>query len=345
MLLKFTLARMEKDSTANSFKELLTPLREKFPHPAWDFLEPFMTSYGAIIERKGLDKAFYHNLLVSYGKFIVAQLKEPYKFGSFHEAIRSPIDYYQFGIDFFTPLIDFAKATFTGKEHVEEIAQFIAKGDNVILYANHQIEADPQVLSIFLKDSFPNLAKDMLFVAGERVVTDPLAVPFSLGCNLFCVFSKKYFEVHAERKAEMLEQNKRTMLHIAHHLHEGGKCIYIAPSGGRDRPNPDNPKEINLAAFDQQSIELLYLLGRKAKKKTHFYPLALKTHDLLPPPNKLQISLGEKRIAKEAPVHIAFGQEIAMEDFPQSATREEIKEARTERIWSLVRAMYETFPK
>ena len=39
-------------------------------------------------------------------------------------------------------------------------------------------------------------------------------------------------------------------------LAEGGKCIYVAPSGGRDRPNAQG--EIQPNAFDPQSIELFY---------------------------------------------------------------------------------------
>lgn len=336
---------MEKDSTLNFFKELLSPLARKAPHPCWEFLEPFFRSYESVIKKKGLDFDQYKELLLTYGQFIVNQIENPYTFTPFHKAIRSPIDYYQFGIEFFLPLINFAHSTLSGKENLKKISDATQAGENVILYANHQIEADPQVISIFLQDEFKELAEEMIFVAGERVVTDPLAVPFSLGCNLFCVYSKKYFEANSHRKTEMLEHNKRTMLNIAHHLNEGGKCIYIAPSGGRDRPDPNNPNEIALAPFDQQSIELLYLLGKKAKKKTHFFPLALKTHDLLPPPKELRTALGEHRLIKETGVHLYFGPEIAMEDFPQSATKEEIKEARTQFIWSLVRTLYETFPK
>ena len=336
---------MEKDSIPSSFKELLAPLESKAPHPCWSFLEPFLISYEEVIKRKGLDFLQYKELLLTYGEFIFGQIVKPYTFTPFHKAIHSPINYYKFGIDFFTPIINFSRSTLSGRENLEKISSLVQQGENVILYANHQIEADPQILSIFLQKDFKELAEEMIFVAGERVVTDPLAVPFSLGCNLFCVYSKKYFDAHSHRKIEMLEHNKRTMLHIAHHLNNGGKCIYIAPSGGRDRPDPNDPSDIIVAPFDQQSIELLYLLGKKAKKKTHFFPLALKTHDLLPPPRELRTALGEQRLIKETGVHLYFGPEITMEDFPQSATKEEIKEARTRFIWSLVRTLYETFPK
>ena len=45
-------------------------------------------------------------------------------------------------------------------------------------------------------------------------------------------------------------------------LNEGGCCIYVAPSGGRDRPNAMG--EIEVAPFDAQSVELFWLLGKQA---------------------------------------------------------------------------------
>ena len=34
----------------------------------------------------------------------------------------------------------------------------------------------------------------MIMVAGDRVTTDVVAVPFSKGRNLLCIFSKKHIE-------------------------------------------------------------------------------------------------------------------------------------------------------
>ena len=39
-------------------------------------------------------------------------------------------------------------------------------GDNVILLANHQTEADPGVFALLLEASHPNLATDVIYVAG-----------------------------------------------------------------------------------------------------------------------------------------------------------------------------------
>ncbi len=64
-------------------------------------------------------------------------------------------------------------------------------------------------------------------------------------------------------------------------LQEGGKIIYVAPSGGRDRRNSEG--HIEVAPFDPASIEMFYLMAKKAKTPTHFIPFALATYDLTSP--------------------------------------------------------------
>ena len=41
--------------------------------------------------------------------------------------------------------------------------------------------------ALVLEATHPGLATDVVYVAGDRVVTDPLCKPFSMGRNLFCV--------------------------------------------------------------------------------------------------------------------------------------------------------------
>ena len=43
---------------------------------------------------------------------------------------------------------------------------------------------------------------------------------------------------------------------------DGGKCIWVAPSGGRDRPSDDGKYEV--APFDSKSIEMFRLMSAKA---------------------------------------------------------------------------------
>lgn len=92
------------------------------------------------------------------------------------------------------------------------------QGDNIVLISNHQTEADPAVIALLLESTNPTIAENMvncfaylsiysilahcncikiriqnswhdqipiivlqIYVAGDRVVTDPLCKPFSMG--------------------------------------------------------------------------------------------------------------------------------------------------------------------
>ena len=108
----------------------------------------------------------------------------------------------------------------------------------------------------------------------------------------------------------MQQHNSASMLTLRHLLNEGGKCVYVAPSGGRDRIDANGL--LSPAVFDDQSIELMRIVGSKAKNPTHYFPLAVHTYNLLPPPQKQEISIGEKRQMEYSPVYISFGSEIRM---------------------------------
>ncbi len=124
-------------------------------------------------------------------------------------------------------------------------------------------------------------------------------------------------------------------------LQEGGKVIYVAPSGGRDRRNAEG--KIEVAPFDPQSIEMFYLMAKKAKTPTHFYPFALATYDLLPPPETIQKELGEVRYAKRCPIHLALAPPFDMEKFPGSDQNDKIarRQSRADAIWKIVKTNYE----
>eukprot|EP00438_Fugacium_kawagutii_P004568 Skav202826 [mRNA] locus=scaffold3852:192174:193262:- [translate_table: standard] len=56
-----------------------------------------------------------------------------------------------------------------GLENVQGIKEKLAKGENVVLMANHQTEADPQVLSLLLqREGYEELAEKCIFVAGHK---------------------------------------------------------------------------------------------------------------------------------------------------------------------------------
>jgi glycerol-3-phosphate O-acyltransferase len=279
-------------------------------------------------------------ILQLYLQLIHQQFHSPFSFESYHRKVRHPIDYYAFSLDFIRPLIDLEHSTLDGTKTLDKIATQLKMGENVVFFANHQTEPDPQAIAILLQKKYPQLAERMIYVAGERVVTDPLAIPFSMGCDLLCIYSKRYIDHPPELKAKKQLHNKNTMELMSRLLQEGGKAIFVAPSGGRDRK--DRTGHIEPAPFDPQSIEMFYLMAKKAKTPTHFYPLALATYDLLPPPETIQRELGEVRNAKWTPIHLAFGPECNMERYPgsDSPSKEERRKARADMIWETVKKMY-----
>jgi glycerol-3-phosphate O-acyltransferase len=304
----------------------------------------FFSTYRAALAEGGLDPDDYDHLLCGFIDRLEEQLDSPFTFEPYHQQITEPFDYYRYGVEFLRPLVDASRSTVRGADHLATIATQLAAGDNVIFLANHQTEGDPQAISLLLENTHPEIGKQMIFVAGERVTTDPLAVPFSMGRNLLCIYSKRYIDNPPELKTSKQLHNKRTMERMSELLSEGGHCIYVAPSGGRDRANAEGVVEV--AAFDPQSIEMFYLMATRAGRPSHFYPMALGTYQFLPPPVTVQTELGEARHIKRTGIHLAIGPEVDMEHFPGSdlEDRHARRAARAQHIWELVRADHSTFP-
>lgn len=327
-----------------TFPEKLQELRDVpiFPDILIDTLEEFYQSYEKAVEENGFKVADCQEQLITFLDLVIQQLKSPFTFELYHEKIRQPKDLYRFGMDFINPLVQLDRSTIEGLNVVDEISASIDRNENAILFANHQIEPDPQAISLMLERTHPHLAENLIFVAGHRVTTDPLAVPFSMGCNLLCIYSKNYIDHPPEEKPKKIIHNQRTMKKMRELLAEGGKCIYVAPSGGRDRPNDSGVVEV--APFDYQSIEMFHFIASHSKTPTHFYPLALNTYPLLPPPQKIKKSLGEARLPQCTPIHLAFGEKIAFDQIPFSADQDK-KTQRMEKtayIHSLVNQLYKT---
>lgn len=129
------------------------------------------------------------------------------------------------------------------------IAEQLSAGHNVVLLANHQTEADPAVMALMLEASHPRLATDLTYVAGDRVVLDPFCKPFSMGRNLLCVFSKKRINDVPEFAKQKQAANIRTLKEMARLIRGGGNLIWIAPSGGRDRPDPTTDKWVPVSLW------------------------------------------------------------------------------------------------
>jgi len=271
---------------------------------------------------------------------LIKQFTNPFLFSPYHKKITSPFDYEKFGIDFLRPLVDIKNSKVFGSNNLKKIEDYIEKKDNVILLANHQTEVDPILIYILLEKNFPIIASNIIYVAGDRVITDPIAVPFSMGCNLLCIYSKKYIDLDINLKYQKQMHNKKVMSLMSLILSEGGKIIYVAPSGGRDRKNKSGKIQIN--PFDPQSLEMFYLMCKRSKKLTHFFPLCLDTYDILPPPKKTQIEMGEKRKPNRSSIFISFKDELDMENFPGKNEKNKIKRRanRAKYIHNIVKEEY-----
>ena len=61
--------------------------------------------------------------------------------------------------------------------------------------------------------------------AGDRVVTDPLCKPFSMGRNLFCVHSRKRLDDIPDLKAAKVQQNRRTLIAMGTKFLQVRTCV------------------------------------------------------------------------------------------------------------------------
>ena len=100
-----------------------------------------------------------------------------------------------------------------------------------------------------------------------------------------CIFSKKHIENPPELKSQKSRHNRNVMKTMQQMFTEGGKVIWVAPSGGRDRS--DEAGKFAVAPFDSKSVEMFRLMADKAGKTTHFYPLSMLTHPICPPPRQV----------------------------------------------------------
>ncbi len=332
---------MDKKSTPDS--RIFTEMERLFkshalPEKYRKNIVGFYTQVKLALEVASRPTSNFDNIFLQFLELITEQIRNPFPFQPYHAKVRKPFDYFRFSLDFIRPLIDLDRSKVHGLKIADEITALLKRGENAILLANHQIEPDPQAIAILLEKSHPKLSEEIIYVAGERVVTDPLAIPFSMGCDLLCIYSKRYIDHPPELKAKKQLHNKHTMEKLSRLLAEGGKAIYIAPSGGRDRKNAEGIVEV--APFDPQSIEMLLLMAKKSKTPTHFYPFTVSTYEMMPPPETIQIELGEARTAKVTPIAISFSPEFDMDSFSDISDKDLRRKKRADAIWSIVDAEY-----
>lgn len=303
----------------------------------------FYASYRQTLESEGMFDEKTAQALGDFHTCVINELAAPHAFSPFHRAERAPFDFYALGMDLFRPLVKQDDSIMLGTERIPAIIEQLGRGENVIFLANHQAEADPQAISLMLEKQFPDLAESMAFVAGHRVTTDPLAIPISRGRHLFCVYSKRHIENPPDQKQSKQLHNQTTMRIMSEKLRDGGLCIYVAPSGGRDRLDA-NGRPFP-ALFDAQSIEMFRLMANKAETPTHFYPMSLFTYDLLPPPETIIVELGEQRHTKRSRIGVAVGNEIDMDSITTNTDKKRARQERAEAIWNLVNQGYQQLLK
>lgn len=319
--------------TAERLRRLVT--EEGFPQREAAMMEEFFSSMRkSLAEQPNVNFQEIERTFQLYIDKVVEFVKNPYPFPSYHKAITEPFDYSLQNEQLFSPLIDFERSYLGEKTSLDEISETLERRKNVIFFSNHQTEPDSQLIMLLLKNAGYDFSSSLISVAGDRVLTDPLAATLSLGLNLLSVYSKRYMDAIPEKREERQQHNRRTMQIMSTLLAEGGQCIYVAPSGGRDRRAADG--SLPIAPFDPASIEMFRLMAEKSGVMTRFYPMTLNTHDLLPPPDKVQIELGEHRIASYTPIDVIVGNEIKWDMLPTSDNKHIARELRAKAIWDMV---------
>ncbi|KAJ8754403.1 hypothetical protein K2173_002854 [Erythroxylum novogranatense] len=272
---------------------------------------------------------------------IFSDVEDPFVFAPYHKALREPFDYYNFGQNYIRPLIDF-KNSFVGNISIfKEIEEKLQQGHNIVLISNHQTEADPAVIALLLEKANPNLAVNLNYVAGDRVVTDPLCKPFSMGRNLICVYSKKHIDDVPELAEMKKKANIRSLKEMATLLRGGSQIVWIAPSGGRDRPDPLTG-EWKPASFDSSSVDNMRRLAGNSGVPGHVYPLALLCHDIMPPPLQVEKEIGERRVISFHGTGLSIAPEVAFTEIAANCGNpEEAKEAYSEVLYNSVNEQYD----
>nr|GME00063.1 glycerol-3-phosphate acyltransferase, chloroplastic [Ipomoea batatas] len=308
---------------------------------AQGMLELYENYRNAVLKTKDpkADEIVLSNMAVAFDR-IFLDVKDPFEFSPHHRAIREPFDYYVFGQNYIRPLIDFRNSYVGNISLFTEIEETVQKGENVILISNHQTEADPAVIALLLESTHPYLAENLIYVAGDRVITDPLCKPFSIGRNLLCVYSKKHMGDVPELIEMKKKANTRSLKEMAVLLRGGSKIIWIAPSGGRDRPDPVT-QEWSPAPFDPSSVDNMRRLVEHAAVPDHIYPLAVLCNDIMPPPPQVEKEIGEKRVMSFHGVGLSVAPNINFHEVADSIKdHEEAKSAYSKALFNSVNQQY-----
>ncbi|CDJ63053.1 glycerol-3-phosphate acyltransferase, putative [Eimeria necatrix] len=238
-----------------------------------------------------------------------------YVFSAFSAAQKSPMDFTEWSLSIWEPLIDLENS----KLHVSEetllrLSRHLRSGGNAVLLSNHQTEPDPLLARLlFRKRGFNDLYEALTAVAGYRVRSDLLSVPFSMSCDMICVHSKKHLSSGADGLEQQRRENVQAMQALQHLLEKGGSLIWVAPSGGRDRANQQGVYA-QPDPFDAKTVQTFSLFAKRARDssghKTLFFPMAVYTAPICPPPKEVAKELGETRSCNYSPIGLAIGEPL-----------------------------------
>lgn len=332
-----------------SEKELLSGIRKeqeagRLPSNVAAGLEELYKNYRDAVLKSGHPNAheiILSNMSVAFDRMLL-EVEDPFAFSPYHKAIREPFDYYLFGQNYIRPLIDFRRSYVGNLSVFADMEDKLNQGHNVILISNHQSEADPAVISLLLETTNSYISENLTYVAGDRVLTDPLCRPFSMGRNLVCVYSKKHMNDNPELADMKRRSNTRSLKEMALLLRGGSQIIWIAPSGGRDRPDPSTGEWFP-APFDASSVDNIRRLADHSGPPGHIYPLTLTCHDIMPPPLQVEKEIGEKRVISYHGVGLSVAPEMSFNQVAANHENpEEAKAAFSQALYNSVTEHYNT---
>ncbi|XWS62211.1 hypothetical protein CRYUN_Cryun07bG0191200 [Craigia yunnanensis] len=332
---------------ARSEQELLSGIRKeveagRLPPNVAAAMEEFYQNYRNAVFQSGDSTAVEivsSNMAVAFDRMLL-DVEDPFVFEPYHKALREPFDYYMFGQNYIRPLIDFRNSYVGNLSLFYEIEEKLKQGHNVALISNHQTEADPAVIALLLEKTNPHISENLIYVAGDRVITDPLCKPFSMGRNLICVYSKKHMYDVPELAEMKRKANIRSLKEMALLLRGGSKIVWIAPSGGRDRPDPLTG-EWYPAPFDSSSVDNIKRLIEHSGAPGHIYPLALLCYDIMPPPSQVEKEIGEKRVMTFHGAGLSVAPKISLPEIAAGCEKsEEAKDVYTQALYKSVTEQY-----
>lgn len=284
-----------------------------------------------VSELFGSPRAFTDHTFSTLLELVRSQTASPAAFEPHHVAVRSPFDYYAFGLQFCLAMVNLKASRVLGAPVLAQAMRHLAAGHNVIFLANHQSEADPHAIALVLSnvaaqvEGAADLGARMLFMAGDRVREDSVAAPFSLGFNMLTVYSKKHIRDVPDQVDDKVRHNRVTAGVTASLFKDGGSAVWFAPSGGRDRRCSASGR-VEVAPFDPAAVEMMRLTAAKSGTPSHFYPMALTTYSILPPPQTVDVGVGEARVVDYTGVGLAIGDEIDWEAVEATMTAEQLSD-------------------